>query len=107
MSRAFFAALFFTTVIELPFHWRALAPLPRVRRGLGALAPSLVTLPIVWSVIMRPSLPYWHAFALSEIFAVAAEALLLRLAGGRRPLAFSFMANATSATAGLLWHAAG
>jgi hypothetical protein len=92
-------AFFFTQVFELPIYWRVTKSL-RV-----SFLASALTHPIVWfvfPVLMRWGVGYVLMVALAEIFAVAVEAWWLRLNGVARPWLWSFVANAFSATCGLV-----
>lgn len=98
---AWFEAFLLTQLIE--------APLYRIMLRCGlfrAFGASLLTHPIVWFII--PAIWHWRSYAayfiMAECFAVVAEALYFRRFGGKRAFIASFVANATSASAGLLKH---
>jgi hypothetical protein len=88
-----------TQVIEVPLYlqvtgsWRV------------SFLASTLTHPVVWFVfpgLMRLGWSYWAMVAAAELFAVAAEALWLKVNGVQRALLWSFVVNAVSATGGLL-----
>ena len=110
--RAWLDAFLFTQAIEIPIYVFAQR---RQRVGnrapewiLAAFAASAVTHPVVWFVI--PRFPwfgdvvygYWLQIAVSETFAVVAEALLFHLLCLRKAFLWSLAANAASAGLGLL-----
>lgn len=78
---------------------------------LGAVLGSGLTHPLVWmmALALYPVLAFPATFALVEAFAVLAEGAVYALMLNLRPgaaLGLSFAANAVSAGAGLLIHAA-
>ena len=101
-------ALAFTQVVEAPIYATAIgdARPPRERWAL-ALAASFLTHPLVWFVIpdvvatIAPDASHWSAIAVSETFAVVAEALWLALFGVRHALGLALLANGASFTLGL------
>jgi hypothetical protein len=133
---AWFWAFVFTQAIEVPIYVIALGrrvdprsgePLApeslRWRIGFGFLA-SMATHPYVWFVIAPlmysrlwtevvirwPALEDWHYplyFVIAEVFAVVAEALLLRALRVPRALWWALAANATSSGIGLGMNALG
>ncbi len=102
-------AFVFTEAIEVPIYLVAFARdgaaprRPPWQRVAIAFAASLLTHPFVWFVFPRlHGLSYDARTVLSEIFAWAVEAALLRSFGLRRAVAWSFAANAASLGLGLL-----
>jgi hypothetical protein len=92
-------AFFFTQLFELPIYYWATK---RWRIGFFA---SAITHPVVWFIFpltMELGAPYWVMVALAEVFAVVAEGFWLRHHGIARAFAWSLLANATSATLGLV-----
>jgi hypothetical protein len=92
-------AFFLTQAIEIPIYRILLRC--RLDHAFGA---SLLTHPIVWFLI--PAIWHWRSYAayfiMAESFVVAAEALYFSRLGWNRALLASFVANAASASAGLL-----
>jgi hypothetical protein len=104
---AWLSAFCFTQAVELPVYaWRLRGGSIRRRLLLGFVATSL-THPVVWFLLplWLPG-PYALQVALSEAFAVGAEAAYLRWAGARRTLSAALLANLASAGLGLLSRAA-
>jgi hypothetical protein len=92
-------AFVWTQIIEVPiYRWGFKIPL--IEAGLA----SCLTHPFVWFVIphLIPLSNYWTFFAVAEIFAIVAEALWFFWRGHKPALLASFVANATSASFGLL-----
>lgn len=97
--RAWLVAFAFTQAFEVPLYLRATGSW-RI-----AFFASALTHPIVWFVfpqMMAHGVSYWPMVAAAEVFAVTAEAVWLFANGVPRALLWSFLANATSATGGLL-----
>jgi tetrahydromethanopterin S-methyltransferase subunit E len=100
-------AFLLTQAIELPIYVLGTRgttlSLPwRLAIGLGA---SAVTHPVVWFVLrdhLSPVIGFPALFVLAETFAVVTEALYLRAFDVPRPWRLSLLANATSASVGLL-----
>ena len=100
-------AFLLTQAIELPIYVRGtrhadLSVPWRLAIGFGA---SAVTHPVVWFVLrehLSPFVGFPVIFGLAETFAVVTEALYLRAFGVPRPWGLSLLANATSASIGLL-----
>lgn len=94
-------AFLITQAIEVPIYKALLRC--RIPAAFGA---SLITHPLVWFVL--PEIWHWKSYAayfiMAEIFAVAVEAWYFRSLGSRRALPAALIANATSASAGLLKH---
>jgi hypothetical protein len=94
------AAFLFTQVVEVqvPIYGYALRG-----RALVAFGASALTHPIVWFVIPR----VWHGggylglVAVSEAFAILAEAFYMKKAGLAHPLRWSIAANLASSSLGL------
>jgi hypothetical protein len=92
----------FTQAFELPVYLRASGSL---RVGFFA---SAITHPVVWFVfplLLAHGVGYWAMVGFAELFAVVTEALWLASNGVHRALLWSFLANATSATCGVLLRA--
>jgi hypothetical protein len=87
-----------TQAVEVPIYTRALRG-----RWTVAFAASLITHPVVWFGFPAwcQSLGYVREVLLAEAFAVAVEALWLRLWGVRRSVWWSLGANAASVAVGL------
>lgn len=101
--RAWLAAFVFTQLVEVPIYLAASRGTPAGwPRRLGvAFGASLLTHPLVWFGFPRLPLPYWPMVGLAEVSAVVAEALWLRVCGGRHTAAWSLLANSASLTLGL------
>lgn len=104
---AWLYAFAFTELVEAPIYFRLLAPhLPSWRRRLlVGVGTSLATHPVVWFVFPRLiDEPYALMVVAAELFAVMAEAALLRAAGVavRPAIAVAVVANLTSVTLGFL-----
>lgn len=99
-------AFLFTQAFEVPIYLfmmdRQRLPLSSAARVAVAFGASGLTHPIVWFLIPKLGLPFVGYVALAEVFAVSVEALYFARFGLRRPLLWSFVANATSASLGLL-----
>lgn len=103
-------AFAFTQIVECPIYWTALDDTRwnRALKLLVAFGASAITHPVVWFVIPEVWRAvgriggYWGMVALAETFAVTVEAAYLHRLGVRRALAWSLLANAASATLGLL-----
>lgn len=100
-------AFAFTQLVEVPVYLGAMRQ-QRIETPLGsrvfaAFGASALTHPIVWFVfpLLLSRQGYWTMVAAAEVFAVAAEAVYLRLFGLRWALALSLLANALSAGLGL------
>lgn len=84
------------------------APIYRLGARAGwatALLASALTHPIVWfafPALLEGAVGYAPMVVLAEAFAVAVEAAWLAYRGVRRPVVWSVVANAASATVGLL-----
>jgi hypothetical protein len=100
--KAWLAAFLFTQIIEVPIYTRALRG-----RALVAFGASALTHPIVWFVLPRLlfASSYRIKVLLYEIFAIGAEAIYMGSFGLRRPLFWSFIANAISASLALICRA--
>jgi hypothetical protein len=108
---AWLSAFLFTQAVEIPIYARAMRPWPRAL-GLKlaiAFGASAVTHPVVWFVI--PTLRAWSPYPYEEMvvraetFAVVIEGLYLYAVGAftlRRAMLWSLLANASSASLGLL-----
>jgi len=99
MLSSWLSAFLFTQVVEMPIYARL------ARAGwIAAFGASALTHPIVWFVI--PALvpgDYWVMVAVAETFAVVAEALYLHFGFQvRRALLWSLLANASSASLGMM-----
>ncbi len=93
-------AFAFTQAVEVPVYLRATHGNWRT-----ALLASALTHPVVWFVIpavVPLAWGYWPMVAVAEAFAVGAETAWLHARGVERALLWAFVANAASATAGLL-----
>ena len=105
MTRAYvlewLLAFVLTQAVEVPLY--AAFAIPGRHRLAKAFVPSALTHPVVWFVL-APAWPggWGTMVAVSEVFAVGAEALVLRALGARRPLAWSVAANGASFAVGLL-----
>lgn len=101
-------AFAFTQTVEAPIYVLA-AGNARTRRERWAiaLAASAITHPLVWYVIpelcieLHPALTGWWTVLVSELFAVAVEALWLGAFRIQHALFFALLANVTSFTLGL------
>ena len=99
-----------TQSIEVPTYWlgtrhMGLQALERLGIGFGC---SALTHPVVWFLLwpwLFPTIGFWPFFAVAETFAVAGEALYLRVFGVKHPVRLSLLANSISATVGLAVHA--
>ena len=97
--KAWLIAFAITQAVEVPLYgFGALS-----RRWALAFGASLLTHPIVWFVFPRffPG-PYPVMVGCAELFAVAVKAAYLASLGVRRPIEWSFIANASSFGTGLL-----
>jgi hypothetical protein len=108
-SRAWLIAFAFTQAFEMPIYlWvmrRQSVELSTLARVLVAFGATALTHPIVWfvlPVLQTTPLKYWGYVAVAEAFAVLAEAFYVARFGIERALLWAFVANATSATLGLL-----
>lgn len=103
---SWFPAFLFTQAFEVPIYLvvmdRQRLPFSSGAQVAIAFGASALTHPIVWFVIPKLGLSYTGYVALAEVFAVGAEALYFARFGVRRALLWSFVANATSASLGLL-----
>jgi hypothetical protein len=110
-------AFLFTQAVEVPIWAIALRLDRTVPRGeerwpvwmscAVGFGASAITHPIVWFVIPRFAVgSYWMMVGQAEAFAVIVEAVYASLFGLKRALAWSILANATSAGLGLLSRAA-
>jgi hypothetical protein len=92
-------AFFFTQLFEIPIYFRI------TRSFRVSFLASAMTHPLVWFVfpqLMGFGVSYGVMVALAEIFAVLAEAWWLKVNDVPRALLWSFLANAFSATCGLV-----
>lgn len=94
-------AFLVTQVVEIPIYVYAGRKLPAGRRWLLAAGASTVTHPIVWFAFPWFTAPYVPTIVAAESFAVLAEAGLAYLAGVKKPLKWSFLANAASVIVGM------
>ena len=107
MILAWLGAFLVGQAIEVPVYALALRRRrPRLAsRLLLAFAPTALTHPIVWFVFPRLFTDdrYWTMVLLAELFAVAVEAIVVRLAGleWRLAVAASLAANGASVALGL------
>ncbi|MBL9039806.1 MAG: hypothetical protein JNG84_14915 [Archangium sp.] len=89
-----------TQAIEVPLYLRATGGSWRV-----SWAASMLTHPVVWFAfphLCDAGLSYGAMVAAAEAFAVTAETWWLHRAGVPRALVWSLLANAASATTGLV-----
>ncbi len=108
--RAWLDAFLFTQAVEVPIYVAAMRrlrpPVPVVTAVAIGFGASLITHPIVWFEIPRlPFRSYEQMVACAEAFAVVAEGLWLYAVGVfpmRRAMLVSLVANAASATLGLV-----
>jgi hypothetical protein len=115
-TSAWLSAFAFTEAVEVPLYLafmrlRSDDARPRALDGVSgrlavAFGASLVTHPIVWFLIPRiPAGSYAEMVARAEAFAVVAEGLYFYALGFfdlRRAMLWSLLANAASATLGLV-----
>ena len=106
---SWWTAFVLTQAIEIPIYLlgmrrSAIHPAWRLAAAFGA---SALTHPVVWFVFPELSLPYPAYFALAESFAVLAEWAYLRSFEIPRSGLLALVANATSATIGLVLHSLG
>ena len=101
-------ALAFTQLVEAPMYASAIGDdRARGERWAIALGASLITHPLVWFVfpdltaLIAPEAGPWSSIALSETFAVTAEAIWLWLFGVRHAFPLALLANGTSFLLGL------
>jgi hypothetical protein len=101
-------ALAFTQVVEAPIYGLSMdESRPARERWAIALAASLLTHPLVWFVIpdvagaLELDGSPWLVIAVSEAFAVLAEALWLWAFGVKLALPLALLANGASFTLGL------
>jgi hypothetical protein len=94
-------AFLVTQLVEIPIYLYAGRNLPKKRRWLLAMGASTLTHPIVWFAFPWSTAPYGPTIVAAECFAVLTEAGMARLAGMRRPLRWSFVANAASVLVGV------
>ncbi len=97
---AWFKAFAFTQAFEVPIYLRATGGSWKT-----ALLASTITHPVVWFVfpsLLHIGFGYWGMIAGAEVFAVVVEAWWLHRNSVPRALLWAFIANATSATGGLL-----
>ncbi len=97
--RGWLVAFCLTQALEMPIYWRITGSW-RV-----AFFASAMTHPVVWFCFPWLSMlevPWPVVVGLAEAFAVIVEALWLRANGVPRALLWSFLANAFSATTGLV-----
>lgn len=107
MVARWFQAFVVTALVEVPVVlWLTRGSGPMHRRLTIALFGQLATHPLVWFVFpFIPRLTGFEALALSELWALAAEAWLYAVALGLRPaaaLGASGVANGLSFALGLL-----
>ena len=97
--KAWLMAFAVTQAIEVPVY----GLLATERKWAIAFGASLLTHAVVWFVFPRffPG-PYLVMIACAELFAVAVEAAYLASCGVRRPIEWSFLANALSFGTGLV-----
>jgi hypothetical protein len=110
-------AFLITQIVEIPIYLFALGDRPVWQRPLLAFGASTLTHPIVWIATYRLSTlfgggghtttSWWLAVAITETFAVLAEAAWFRAFKVRRALLWSLGANAASFGFGLLLGALG
>ncbi len=98
MMRWLFAFVL-TQAIEVPIYRRATGSL------WVAFAASALTHPVVWFAFPLLPLGYWPMVVLAEVFAVTVEAWWLWRHRTPHPLRWSLLANACSATLGLVCRA--
>lgn len=99
--RAWAFAFVLTQIVEVPIWMRAHrgSKLARLVKAFGATA---ITHPLLWFVFApRWRGDYWSMFVVGELLVVAVESTYARLLGAAHPLAWSAVANATSASVGL------
>lgn len=98
---AWWQAFLLTQLVEVPIYLYGARTLPTVSRIVLALGASAVTHPIVWFIFPWHEWPFLPTALVAEAFAIATEALLAHLAGLRRAIVWSFVANAASMMIGL------
>jgi hypothetical protein len=99
-------AFAFTQLVEMGIYAQAVPRERPTRERLAiAFCASAVTHPLVWFVFpdvgASLGLSWWPTVALSETFAVLAEAALLACFGVRAPLRWALLANTVSFSLGL------
>ena len=111
---AWFKAFVLTQAVEAPIYGVVLLRMGSTRRPMSragamsvALGASCLTHPVLWFGMPLLEMPHVQALAVSELAAVAVEALYLRVFGLRRALLWAALANGASMTAGLALRAAG
>jgi len=98
-------AFLLTEAVEVPIYGLALKEWPLTIRLALAFVPSLLTHPLVWWFVGQ-STPrgYWWAVAGAELFAVLAEAAVLRILRVRAAVLWSILANTSSLGVGMLFY---
>ncbi|MBL8954441.1 MAG: hypothetical protein JNK82_26925 [Myxococcaceae bacterium] len=93
-----------TQLVEVPIYLVAASSTESGRKWVAAFGASAITHPVVWFVFPRywPTGHWWQMVACAELFAVAVEAAWLASFGVKRPIEWSFFANATSFGLGLV-----
>jgi hypothetical protein len=105
---AWLRAFGLTLLIELPLAVPMLAAVEprRLRRFAGVITANLATHPLVWFLFPGLALGRPARLAISEAWALIAETIIYMIVwpalGPRRALLVSLLANAASATVGLL-----
>lgn len=104
--RAWFAAFLLTVAVEVPVVVALSRSMPVLRCATWALLGQVLTHPAVWFVFPALNLEPTPRLVASEVWALAAEALLYGLSGvsprGVRALATSAVANGASLAVSLL-----
>jgi hypothetical protein len=100
------AAFIFTQAVEVPIYLlvmdRQRMPWRPELRVLIAFGASALTHPVVWFVMPKLDVSYWTYVAIAETFAVTGEGIYFHWLGMKRGLLLAFVANALSASLGLL-----
>jgi hypothetical protein len=101
MMNDWWQAFLLTQWVEIPVYLYAGRLLPGANRILLAVGASSVTHPIVWFAFPWQEWPYLPTAMAAECFAIVTEALLCYLAGIKRPILWSLLANGSSVAIGV------
>lgn len=95
-------AFVLTQMIEVPVYLLFSSTLPWNKRLWFAFGASTITHPIIWFALPWAAMPYAASVILAEAFAISVEAIWGRAWHVRRPWMASLIANALSASIGML-----
>ncbi len=95
-------AFLVTQLVEVPIYLCLATMLRLPKRFIYGAGASTITHPIIWFCLPWASGPYVMLILIAEAFAVIVEALWGRWWGVRSPWRVSFLANASSFSAGLV-----